>query len=416
VASGVVVIDPEEAQAWAGRGEDVILARATTSPDDLHGIIAARGLMTEQGGSTSHAAVVSRELGRPCVVGCGSNTVTALAGQRVTLDGASGRVWAGNLAIEQTDEASIGDLRKLVEWGLPLIPIKLLKVAEAPADAVDLDTFGEHWRAALKPGITVRGRVLETDQGIREAMAAGVRAAVVRYRLPALLACLQSAPAEADANSKWEAGPVTQAADMPELLLLRLLGLKGRAAPDILADSLSLPSDVVAATYTQLCQRGLCTEAGAALRLTREGQERLTVLLAEERAKADPAAVVALYEEFCVLNAELKQIMTAWQLTGDGTPNVHGDADYDRVVLQRLSDLHVRADPLLRRLAQLSPRLAVYPVRLTRAYARVAAGDHGYVSKIIADSYHTVWFELHKELITLAGLNHEAEARAGHAT
>jgi pyruvate,orthophosphate dikinase len=59
VATGVVVTDPEEAEARAGRGEDVILARATTSPEDLHGIIAARGLMTEQGGSASHAAVVS---------------------------------------------------------------------------------------------------------------------------------------------------------------------------------------------------------------------------------------------------------------------------------------------------------------------------------------------------------------------
>ena len=143
VAGGVVVTDPEQAEARARRGEEVILARATTSPDDLHGIIAARGLMTEQGGSTSHAAVVSRELGRPCVVGCGSNTVTALAGQRVTLDGAAGRVWAGNLAVEGIDEASIDDLRKLVEWGLPLIPIQLLKADEATVDAIDLDAFGE---------------------------------------------------------------------------------------------------------------------------------------------------------------------------------------------------------------------------------------------------------------------------------
>jgi pyruvate,orthophosphate dikinase len=246
-------------------------------------------------------------------------------------------------------------------------------------------------------------------------MAARVRAAVVRYRLPALLACLQPARAEADADSKWGAVPLTQAADIPELLLLRLLGLKGRASPDVLADSLSLPSDVVAATYTQLCERGLCTRAGAALRLTREGQEHLTVLLAGERAQADPAAVVALYEEFCVFNAELKQIMTAWQLTGDGTPNIHGDADYDRAVLQRLSDLHVRAGPLVQRLARLSPRLESYAVRLAKAHARIAAGDHGYVARIIIDSYHTVWFELHQELISLAGLNREAEARAGRA-
>jgi pyruvate,orthophosphate dikinase len=416
VATGVVVTDPEEAEVRAGRSEDVILARPNTSPEDLHGIIAARALMTEQGGSTSHAAVVSRELGRPCVVGCGSNTVTTLAGQQVTLDGASGRVWAGNLAVEQASEAPTGDLSKLVEWGRSLIPIKLLKVGEAPVDTVDLDPLGEGWRAVLKPGITVRGRVLETNEGMLAAMAAGVRAAVVRNRLAALVACLPPAPAQFDANSNREAVPATGATDIPELQLLRLLGLKGRASPDILADSLSLSSNAVAAAYTLLCQRGLCSKADDVLRLTRAGQEHLTMLLAKERARTDPAAVVALYEEFCVFNAELKQVMTAWQVKGDGTPNDHLEAGYDRAVLQRLADLHVRAGPLIQRLAKLSARLAAYSDRLARAHARVAAGDHSYVAKIIADSYHTVWFELHKELITLAGLNHEVEARAGHAT
>jgi len=413
VASGVVVTDPEQAEVRARRGEEVILARATTSPDDLHGIIAARGLMTEQGGSTSHAAVVSRELGRPCVVGCGSNTVTALAGQHVTLDGATGRVWGGNLAVERTDEASIDDLRKLVEWGMPLIPIQLLKVDEAAADTVDLDALGEDWRAALGPGITVRGRVLETDEGIHAAMAAHVRAVVVRHRLPALLACLQFAPGEAGARLRQIPAPVTPAAGFSELALLRLVALKGRASVDILADSLSLPSNVVVASYTPLCEARLCTNAGGILRLTPAGRDRLALLLADERAHADPAAVVALYDDFCVLNAELKQLMTAWQVKRDGTPNDHYDVDYDAGVLRRLADLHDRAGPLLHRLAQLSPRLAAYAVRLERATARIAAGERGYVARIIADSYHTVWFELHEDLMSLAGLTRAAEARGG---
>jgi pyruvate,orthophosphate dikinase len=412
VATGVVVTEPEEAETRARRGEDVILARATTSPDDLQGVIAARGLMTEQGGSTSHAAVVSRELGRPCVVGCGSNTVTAFAGQRVTLDGASGRVWAGNLAVEQTDEASIGDLRKLVEWGMPLIPIQLLRADAAPADAVDLDAFGEAWRAALNPGITVRGRVLETDEGIRAALAAGVRAAAVRYRLPALLACLRPARNGADAKSARDAAAVTPAADVSELSWLRLLGLKGRASADILADSLSLPVDAVVASYMPLCECGLCTKAGSsALRLTSAGRDRLALLLADERAHADPAAVLALYEDFCAFDNELKQIMTAWQVKGDATPNDHRDAVYDAAVLQRLARLHERVGPLLQRLASLSPRLSAYGVRLARAAARVAAGDHSYVARLIADSYHTVWFELHDDLISLAGLTRQTAAQ-----
>jgi pyruvate,orthophosphate dikinase len=96
---------------------------------------------------------------------------------------------------------------------------------------------------------------------------------------------------------------------------------------------------------------------------------------------------------------------------GYGTANDHREADYDRVVLQRLSDLHLRADPLIRRAGAVSPRLAGYGVRLARAAACVAAGDHGCVARIISDSYHTVWFELHEDLISLAGLTPEAEAR-----
>lgn len=416
VASGVVVTDPEEAESRAAHGEDVILARANTSPEDLHGIIAARGLMTEQGGSTSHAAVVSRELGRPCVVGCGSNTVTALAGQQVTLDGAIGRIWAGNLAIERAAEIPQSDMQKLVEWGMPMIPIRLLKSEDAPADAVDLDKLGRDWRTALAPGITVRGHVLDTDEGIRAAMWAGVKAAAVRFRLPALLSCLDSTGTEAGVKASWDAVSAMPYARIPELSLLRLLELKGRTTPDLLADSLALPASIVAASYMQLCEQGRCARTNDSLRLTHAGKAHMTLLLTEERAQTDAAAVVALYEEFCVFNAELKQIITAWQVRGDGAPNDHLDASYDTVVLQRLSDLHGRAEPLLGRLAGLAPRLAAYPVRLARARARIGAGDIAYVARILIDSYHTVWFELHKDLISLAGLNHEAEARAGRAT
>ena len=105
--------------------------------------------------------------------------------------------------------------------------------------------------------------------------------------------------------------------------------------------------------------------------------------------------------------------MTAWQLRSDGTPNDHRDAGYDNAVLERVADLHGRVRPLLRRLAPLSPRLAAYDARLTRAAARIAAGDHSFVARIITDSYHTVWFELHEDLMSLAGLTRQAEALAG---
>jgi pyruvate,orthophosphate dikinase len=235
-------------------------------------------------------------------------------------------------------------------------------------------------------------------------MAAGVGAALVRYRMAALLACLQSAGRAGDTKSSADAEPVAPAAGISELSLLRLLGLKGRASEDILADSLSLPSSVVAASYAPLCDTGLCTKTGTGLRLTQAGRDRMTVLLGEERAHADPVAVVAVYEEFCVFDAELKKIVTAWQLRSDSVVNDHRDADYDRGVLQRLMNLHGGIGPLMQRLAPLSPRLAAYGARLAQAAGRIAAGDHGYVAKATADSYHTVWFELHEDLMSLAGL------------
>ena len=116
VGIGVVVTDSDEAERRAAQGEDVVLARPTTSPEDLHGMIAARAIITEQGGSTSHAAVVSRSLGRPCVVGCGDGALTALAGRVVTVCGRSGRVHAGALAVVKPDESGDPRLAQFMAW------------------------------------------------------------------------------------------------------------------------------------------------------------------------------------------------------------------------------------------------------------------------------------------------------------
>jgi pyruvate,orthophosphate dikinase len=190
---------------------------------------------------------------------------------------------------------------------------------------------------------------------------------------------------------------------VPDLDLLRLAGLKGHASIDILADALELPIEVASASYRHLCEQGWCAKVGGGFRLTAEGQARVASQLADERGRVSAAAVAALFEDFCVLNTELKQIMTAWQLRPDGRPNDHMDAAYDRSVLKWLSELHARALPFVERLAQLSPRMSAYGARLSRAAERIAGGDFRYVARIIADSYHTVWFELHEDLIALAG-------------
>lgn len=93
-ATGRAVTDSDEALDLAD-DEDVVLLRTTTSPDDIHGMIAAVGIVTEIGGATSHAAVVSREIGKPAVVGCGPGLVDSLAGKIITVDGDRGRVYLG---------------------------------------------------------------------------------------------------------------------------------------------------------------------------------------------------------------------------------------------------------------------------------------------------------------------------------
>jgi len=403
VATGLVVTDPGEAEARARRGEATILARPTTSPDDLPGILAAAGLVTEAGGTTSHAAVVCRELGRPCVVGCGPGNVTSLAGAHVTLDGGSGRIWRGDLTADRSDESASGDVRTLTQWGLPLVPVRLLRVSEAPPDTVDLDVFDDRWRAGLRPGIAVRGAVLETDEGVRAALKAGVRALVVRHRLPALLACLALPGEEPGAFS---ASQESLQVDEPgrALTLLRLIALKGRPKLEIIADALALRQEDAASHCEALFHAGWCTDPAQPMRLTSSGRERLHALLAAERNQVDADAVRVLYGEFLPLNASVKRIMTAWQIRLDGTRNDHGDAAYDAAVLSELSHAQEQAGTLLKRLASLAPRLAHYGARLQRSATRVAAGDRAYVAGVSVDSFHSVWFELHEELIALAGL------------
>lgn len=113
IGSGTVYADIDAALDAADADADVILVRTSTSPDDVAGIIAARAIVTELGGVTSHAAVVSRELGLPAVVGCGAGVVAALDGRTITVDGGAGEVYDGVLELTAWSEADSPDLVEL---------------------------------------------------------------------------------------------------------------------------------------------------------------------------------------------------------------------------------------------------------------------------------------------------------------
>lgn len=115
VVTGTVVLSAAEAEDRAASGDSVILGRPTTDPGDLLGMVAADGILTEIGGVTSHAAVVSRELGKACIVGCGQGALASLEGEIVTIDGSSGEVFAGILPLSD-GAASATELEIIARW------------------------------------------------------------------------------------------------------------------------------------------------------------------------------------------------------------------------------------------------------------------------------------------------------------
>jgi pyruvate,orthophosphate dikinase len=139
VGTGRVVLDVEEAEDLADEDVSVVLARPTTDPDDVSGMIVASAIVTEIGGSTSHAAVVSRELGTPCVVGVGSGKLADLAGKQVTVDGSTGEVFEGELPLAPCGEADNPELATLLRWarerapGVEGTPAQIVEAAQRAA-------------------------------------------------------------------------------------------------------------------------------------------------------------------------------------------------------------------------------------------------------------------------------------------
>ena len=151
-ACGKVVFDADEAEDRAARGEAVILLRTETSPEDIHGMHAAKGIVTSRGGMTSHAAVVARGMGRPCITGtgtlrideaarlCRAGDAVIAAGDVVTIDGASGELLQG--AVPTIEPALSDDFTTLMGWADRARRLRVRANAETPGDAETALRFG----------------------------------------------------------------------------------------------------------------------------------------------------------------------------------------------------------------------------------------------------------------------------------
>jgi pyruvate,orthophosphate dikinase len=356
IACGEIVTDADAAVAAAEQGRSVILVRGETSPDDVHGMARAAGILTASGGLASHAAVVARGWGLPAVVGADAIRVedgTVLigelrlrAGELITIDGSTGEVLSGAVSHARTvvPEASV-----LAGWA----------------------------------------RELGIDVGIPRPEAAG------------------------ETRSDAAGG-----SPMTEQDVMRALLIKGYATPEMLGACLFAATEQAASLLDRLAADGLVELAAGSFRLSADGKAAATELLGADREAWGMDQAVAALDRFLELDGRMKRTVTDWQMRdvdGEQQFNDHSDPEYDREVLDRLAALHADALAWLRPLEARLARLGRYEARLERAAGLALNGDQSYVASPRVDSYHTVWFELHEELIHLAGRTRAEEVAAGRA-
>jgi len=371
IAVGEVVIDSAEAARLARAGRAVILVRPETSPSDVEGMARAAGLLTARGGLASHAAVVARGWGIPAVVGLEGLELDETGfeigdtrigiGETISLDGHSGRVHSGAIA---SHERVAPEAATLLAW----------------AKELDVDVESDAGAMLASP---------------REANADADRADRLDQRRPAI-----------DGLVETEA-------------LLRSLSIRGSATADALAEVHAWEASTLSALLEELETAAMIGAARPlGWTLTEAGRGRADALLEADRGAVGAALVEDALDGFQPLDTRLKQAVTDWQLrlvNGELAPNDHGDADWDADVLARLANLGAALAPWLAELCRALPRLERYRDRFDRALEAAQGGDGRYVASPRVDSIHGVWFELHEELIRLAGRTRAEELAAGRA-
>jgi pyruvate,orthophosphate dikinase len=354
LGSGEIAIDPSAAAQAAEAGRSVVLVRSETSPDDVHGMAKAAGILTARGGLASHAAVVARGWGIPAVVGAdevelGDGSVrigerSFRVGETISIDGSTGEVFAGRLA--GTTEP-VAEAKTLLGWAAELgVPIG----AGDAAPGVAAGTAGANLDDVIRR-LSTKG--FGTGQTIADALLAD--SAMVGKLLDQLVVDGLAATV-AGAYRLTDAG-------------------KDRAADLLAADRSAWGGDAA----------GQALEAFVAL---------------DKRTKD---AVTAW------------QLRPPSGDGGEPEVNDHSDAEYDATVLATLDGIGADADAWLAPLEAQSRRLRGYRPRLARALELAKGGDQRYVASPRVDSFHGIWFELHEDLIQLSGRTRAEEVDAGRA-
>ncbi len=357
LASGEIATTSDAAIALAEAGRPVVLVRSETSPDDVPAMAKAAGLLTSRGGLASHAAVVARGWGIPAVVGAASVVAgddgVSIAGRQLGLGGTI------------TIDGSTGHIYDGIVTGT----------------------------AAVMP---------EVDTLLGWARELGINILV--------------------GSPEPEPAAATHAAELAGSLdretMLAAIAIKGFATTDALVEALSASQEQVGAAVGDLESDGLVEPAAGALRLSDAGKSAWAALIARDRHGLGAGRGDVLVDEFVTLDRRVKDIVTAWQMReidGMQTLNDHADAAYDRDVLARLTALQADADAWLVPIAPTISRFATYRARLARAARQATDGDPRYVASPRVDSYHSIWFELHEDLILLAGRTRAEETSAGRA-
>jgi pyruvate,orthophosphate dikinase len=358
IAVGEIATSATEAVRVADDGRPVILVRPETSPEDVAGMMRAAGVLTSRGGLASHAAVVARGWGIPAVVGAGE--------VRVAADG----VDIGGRRLD------IGETITIDGGSGEVMPGALGGHSEVVPEAATLFAWAD------QAGIEIE-------------------------RSPDAVTTV--------ASSSTADGGARTVSDMD---VLQALLVKGTATPEQLADALAVSPAAIDAIAGELVDRGLATSTDGSLGLSAEGKLRALEAFAAAGEAVGPHRPTAALDEFHALDARMKEIVTAWQMRevdGEQTLNDHLDAAYDGKVLNDLAALHADASAWLRAMSAALPRYATYATRLGRALELARGGDQRYVASPRVDSYHGAWFELHEDLIRLAGRRRADEAAAGRA-